>query len=72
MAFAGEEGHFVMSSESASDVPNYYLATLGAPIEAAEGEATRAMTRLPSAGTACCVTESRSSPVDVQAASRTV
>jgi dipeptidyl aminopeptidase/acylaminoacyl peptidase len=47
VAFAGEEGHFVMSSESASDVPNYYLATLGTPIEAAEGEATRAMTRLP-------------------------
>jgi len=46
-AFAGGEDRFVMRSESAVDVPNYYLATLGKMIEAAEGEATRALTRKP-------------------------
>ena len=29
VAFAGDENRFVMRSESAVDVPNYYLATLG-------------------------------------------
>jgi dipeptidyl aminopeptidase/acylaminoacyl peptidase len=43
--FAGDEGHFVMSSESVTDVPNYYLATLGDVIEAPAGEATRTYTR---------------------------
>ena len=47
VAFAGDEDHFVMSSESTVDVPNYYLATFGKEIEAAEGEATRALTRIP-------------------------
>ena len=47
VAFAGDEDHFIMRSESAADVPNYYLATLGETIEAAEGEATRALTREP-------------------------
>ncbi len=47
VAFAGDEDRFVMRSESAADVPNYQLATLGKKIKAAEGEATRAMTRLP-------------------------
>jgi dipeptidyl aminopeptidase/acylaminoacyl peptidase len=48
VAFAGDERHFVMRSESAIDVPNYYMATLGDAIEAsAEGEATRALTREP-------------------------
>ncbi|MGD8394912.1 MAG: prolyl oligopeptidase family serine peptidase [Candidatus Eiseniibacteriota bacterium] len=47
VAFAGDEGHFVMHSESAMDVPNYYLATLGETIDAAPGEATRALTREP-------------------------
>jgi dipeptidyl aminopeptidase/acylaminoacyl peptidase len=47
VAFAGDEEHFVMRSESAADVPNYHLATLGEEIEAAEGEATRALTREP-------------------------
>ena len=46
-AFAGDEDRFVMRSESADDVPNYYLAKLGKKIEAAEGEATRALTRKP-------------------------
>jgi dipeptidyl aminopeptidase/acylaminoacyl peptidase len=45
VAFAADEEHFVLSSESATDVPNYYLATLGKKIEATEGEATRAFTR---------------------------
>jgi len=47
VAFAGDEDHFVMSSESAADVPNYYLAELGGPIEAAEAEPARALTREP-------------------------
>jgi dipeptidyl aminopeptidase/acylaminoacyl peptidase len=47
VAFAGNEDRFVLSSESAVDVPNYYLATFGKEIEAAAGEATRAVTRVP-------------------------
>ena len=47
IAFAGDEDHFIMRSESAVDVPNYYLASFGQVIEAAEGEATRDLTRLP-------------------------
>jgi dipeptidyl aminopeptidase/acylaminoacyl peptidase len=47
VAFAGDEDHFVMSSESAADVPNYYLATLGQPVEAAANEATRTLARDP-------------------------
>jgi dipeptidyl aminopeptidase/acylaminoacyl peptidase len=46
-AFAGDEQHFVMRSESPSDVPNYYLAELGAEIEAEEGEASRALSMKP-------------------------
>lgn len=46
-AFAGGEDRFVLRSESAVDVPNYYLATLGEEIEAAEGEATRTLMRVP-------------------------
>jgi dipeptidyl aminopeptidase/acylaminoacyl peptidase len=47
VAFAGDEDRFILRSESAVDVPNYELATLGEVIEAAEGEATRAITRTP-------------------------
>ncbi len=47
VAFAGDETRFVMRSESPTDVPNYYLATLGEEIAAPEGEATRALTRVP-------------------------
>jgi dipeptidyl aminopeptidase/acylaminoacyl peptidase len=47
VAFAGEEDRFIVSSESSVDVPNYYLATLGGTIAAAEGEAARALTREP-------------------------
>ena len=47
VAFAGGEDRFVMRSESATDVPNYHLATLGAEIGGTEGEATRTLTREP-------------------------
>ena len=47
VAFAGDEDRFVLRSESATDVPNYYLATLGDAIDAHEGEATRAYTKKP-------------------------
>jgi dipeptidyl aminopeptidase/acylaminoacyl peptidase len=47
VAFAGDEDAFVLSSESAVDVPNYYLASFGEAIEAVEGEATRGLTREP-------------------------
>jgi dipeptidyl aminopeptidase/acylaminoacyl peptidase len=47
VAFAGEDDQFIMSSESSVDVPNYYLAAFGETVAAAEGEATRAMTREP-------------------------
>ncbi|MHC4632565.1 MAG: prolyl oligopeptidase family serine peptidase, partial [Planctomycetota bacterium] len=47
VAFAGDEDHFVLSSESTVDVLNYYLATFGKEIEAAEGEATRVLTHVP-------------------------
>lgn len=45
VAFAGDEDHFVLRSESPSDVPNYYVATFGEEIEATQGEATRAIER---------------------------
>jgi dipeptidyl aminopeptidase/acylaminoacyl peptidase len=45
VAFAGDEDRFVMRSESTKDVPNYYLATLGGAVRAAEGEAGRSLTR---------------------------
>ena len=47
VGFAGEDGRFVMRSESPSDVPNYYLATLGDEVAAEKGEATRALERTP-------------------------
>jgi len=47
VAFAGDEDRLILRSESAVDVPNYHLATLGSEIEAAEGEATHALTREP-------------------------
>ena len=43
VAFAGNEDQFLLHSESAVDVPNYYLATLGKKIKAEPGEATRAL-----------------------------
>lgn len=47
VAFAGDEDRFVLRSESAVDVPNYYLATLGKDIDVADGEATRDLTSTP-------------------------
>jgi dipeptidyl aminopeptidase/acylaminoacyl peptidase len=47
VAFAGGDDRFVVRSESAVDVPNYFLATLGKPIDAAEGEADRAVSLTP-------------------------
>jgi dipeptidyl aminopeptidase/acylaminoacyl peptidase len=47
VAFAGADDRFVMRSESAVEVPNYFLATLGGTIEAPAGEATRALAREP-------------------------
>ena len=47
VAFAGDEDRFVLRSESADDVPNYYLATLGDTGDATEGKATRAYTKEP-------------------------
>ncbi|MEO0459120.1 MAG: prolyl oligopeptidase family serine peptidase, partial [Cyanobacteria bacterium P01_A01_bin.114] len=47
VAFAGDEARFVLRSESAVDFPNYHLATVSKAIEAAAGEANRALTREP-------------------------
>ena len=47
VAFAGDDEHLIVRSESAVDVPNYYLATLGDAVEAGKGEATRAVTKKP-------------------------
>jgi dipeptidyl aminopeptidase/acylaminoacyl peptidase len=47
VAFAGDEDRFLLRSESAVDVPNYYLATLGDAVEAPEDEAARACTTRP-------------------------
>ncbi|MEM1310701.1 MAG: prolyl oligopeptidase family serine peptidase, partial [Cyanobacteria bacterium P01_H01_bin.153] len=46
VTFTGDES-FVLRSESAKDVPNYYLATLGEATAASEGEATRAWQQAP-------------------------
>ena len=45
--FAGDEDHFVMRSESPSEVPNYYMATLGKPVDALQGEAGFTYSRRP-------------------------
>jgi len=47
VAFTGDEDRFVLRSESAVDVPNYYLANFGKKIEVAKGEATRDLKRVP-------------------------
>ena len=46
-AFAGSDDRFVFRSESPTEVPNYYLATLGEVVEAGEGEAVRALESVP-------------------------
>jgi dipeptidyl aminopeptidase/acylaminoacyl peptidase len=45
--FVGKESQFILRSESTKNMPNYYLATLGEEIKAAQGEATRALSRVP-------------------------
>ena len=47
VAFGGEESRFVVRSESPTEVPNYYLATLGDTVEAEAGEPTRAVSLRP-------------------------
>ena len=46
VAFAGDESRFIISSESASDVPNYYLVTLGKKVKVTKGESARALSRV--------------------------
>lgn len=45
--FAKEPNSFIMSSESSSTVPNFYLAKFGKSIEAETGESTKAITKSP-------------------------
>ncbi len=45
--FAEEENTFIMSSESQTTVPNFYLATLGESIKAEAGECSRVITKKP-------------------------
>jgi len=45
--FAEDTKSFIMSSESSTTVPNYYLAKLGKSMEAEKGEAVRARTKEP-------------------------
>jgi dipeptidyl aminopeptidase/acylaminoacyl peptidase len=45
VAFMDDEDRFLFRSESPTDVPNYYVGTLGDAVEAADGEATRALER---------------------------
>lgn len=47
VAFAGDEDHFIMQSESPKDMPNYFLAALGKAIRAPQGEGSRALKRRP-------------------------
>jgi dipeptidyl aminopeptidase/acylaminoacyl peptidase len=47
VAFAGDEDRFILRSESAVEVPNYYLATFGKKVNAAVGEPTQALNRVP-------------------------
>ncbi len=47
VGFAEDPTQFIKRSESATDVPNYHLATLGEATQAEAGEATRAHTATP-------------------------
>ncbi|HUU04712.1 MAG TPA: prolyl oligopeptidase family serine peptidase [Patescibacteria group bacterium] len=47
VAFAGDEDHFILQSESVKEMPNYFLATLGKEIKAPKGEGTRVLKRKP-------------------------
>jgi dipeptidyl aminopeptidase/acylaminoacyl peptidase len=45
IGFSGEPEQFIIRSESPTDVPNYYLATLDEPVDAPEGEPDWSHTR---------------------------
>ena len=45
--FAGNDDKFLIRSESPVDVPNYYLATIGAEVDEEEGEAERELSLEP-------------------------
>jgi len=45
--FADEPNSFIMRSESQTEVPNYYMATLGKSIKAPKGECSRQITKRP-------------------------
>ena len=45
--FAEDSNNFIMSSESSTTVPNFYLASFGDKIEAEAGECTRKITKKP-------------------------
>ncbi len=45
IGFAEEPNSFIMSSESPSEVPNFYLVQTGEKVEAEAGEGTRALTK---------------------------
>jgi dipeptidyl aminopeptidase/acylaminoacyl peptidase len=47
VGFAGDENHFILSSESKVEVPNYYLASFLDEIKAGEGEAIFSLDRKP-------------------------
>ena len=47
MAFASDGEQYVLRSESATEVPNYHLATIGELVEAAPGEAAHARVSQP-------------------------
>lgn len=47
IAFGGKDDQLILRSESPTEVPNYHLATLGAPMRAPAGEAARSHTREP-------------------------
>ncbi len=47
VGFAEEPNSFIMSSESSTTVPNFYLAKFGESIEADTGEGSRAITKHP-------------------------
>lgn len=46
-AFAGSDDRLIVRSESPTEVPNYWLAELGATVDAEPGEATREHARTP-------------------------
>ena len=47
VTFSGAEDRFILQSESAREMPNYFLATLGREVQAPAGEGTRVLKRRP-------------------------